>query len=61
MSSTQQKNEWISKSKDRINLLVDKGKKEVIAEFAKRQGKSLNSYIVEAISEKMEKDKGKSE
>lgn len=56
MSTTKQKNDWISKAKDRINLLVDKGQKETITNHAKAHGESLNAFINRAIREAMERD-----
>ena len=44
------------KAYDRISLVVPKGKRQRIAEFAKRQGKSLNGFINEAIDAKMESE-----
>ena len=37
------------KAYDRINVIVPKGKRALIAEFAKKQGKSLNRFINDAI------------
>lgn len=42
------------KAYDRIDLIVPKGKRRIIAEYAKSQGKSTNRFINEAI------DKGQS-
>ena len=56
MSTTKQKHDWISKAKDRINLLVDKGQKETITNHAKAHGESLNAFINRAIREAMERD-----
>lgn len=52
------KNEFISKTYDRINLIVPKGKKDVIKAFADSKGKSINGFVNEAINEKMERDRG---
>ena len=41
------------KAYDRISLVVPKGKRQVIKDFAQKQGKSLNSFICEAIEAKM--------
>lgn len=41
---------------DRIELRVDKGKKEDVQAQAARHGMSLNAYINAAIDEKMERD-----
>ena len=57
-SKAQQKaqNKWISKVYDRINLTVQKGKKEVIAAHAAQKGESVNAFINRAIDETMERD-----
>lgn len=57
-SKAQQKatNKYIAKAYDRVNLTMPKGKKEVVSNRAQKQGKSLNSYINEAVDEKMERD-----
>ncbi|MBQ7871179.1 MAG: antitoxin [Oscillospiraceae bacterium] len=41
------------KAYDRISVVVPKGKRAVIAEFAAQQGKSLNAFINEAIDFQM--------
>ena len=62
VSKAQQKatNKWIEKAYDRINLTVPKGKKETIKAHAESHGQSVNSFINEAIDEKMERDKASS-
>ena len=50
---TDYKNQWQTENKDRINLVVEKGKKDKIKDFAASSGKSLNGFINEAIDEKM--------
>ncbi len=57
MSTTKQKNDWINKARDRINLTVPKGKKEVYAEYAKLSGVSMTKFIIAAIEEKAERDR----
>lgn len=37
------------KAYDRIDVIVPKGKREVIKRFARKQGKSTNRFINEAI------------
>lgn len=54
-ASTKAQNKWIEKTYDRINLTVPKGDKEKIAIAAAAAGKSVNGFINEAITEKMEK------
>lgn len=49
-------NRYIAKAYDRINLTVPKGKKETIKAHAESHGQSVNSFINEAIDEKMERD-----
>lgn len=41
------------KAYDRINIVVPKGQRQVIADFAKRQGKSLNRFIIDAVEAQM--------
>ena len=49
------KNRYINKAYDRINLTVPKGQKDVIKEYAEKQGKSVNGYINELIEKDMQK------
>lgn len=42
-------NKYIASNYDRINLTTKKGKKEKYKETAKKEGKSLNQYIIECI------------
>lgn len=59
-SKAQQKaqNKWIAKTYDRINLTVQKGKKDVIQAHAEAHGESVNGFIGRAIDETMERDAG---
>ncbi len=41
------------KKYDRINLIVPKGRRQVIKDFAASQGKSLNRFICDAIEAQM--------
>ena len=43
------------KKHDRISVVVPKGQRQVIADFAAKQGKSLNRFIRDAIDEQMNK------
>ena len=52
-------NSFNAKKYDRINLMVDKGKKEKIREHAEKRGEKVNSFINRAIDETMERDKAK--
>lgn len=42
-----------------LRIRVPKGKKEIIKEYAKSTGESLNSFVNNAIDEKIERDKNK--
>lgn len=44
------------KAYDRINVIVKKGHREIIKEYAARQGKSLNRFILDAIETEMNKE-----
>lgn len=41
------------KAYDRINVIVKKGQRQVIKDFAAAQGKSLNRFICDAIEHQM--------
>lgn len=47
---------YVKSKYDRIGLTMPKGKKEEIRKHAEQKGESLNSYINQAIDEKMERD-----
>lgn len=57
-ASTKAQNKYITKKYDRINLVVDKGKKEIVKAHAEKHGESLNRFINRAITETMQKDEG---
>ena len=52
-ASTKAQNKYISKAYDRINLTVEKGKKEQIKAHAESKGESVNGFINRAIDEAM--------
>lgn len=55
-NATEYKNKFQKEKYDRIIVNVPKGEKKTIDTFAKEQGyKSLNSFVVDAINEKMGK------
>ncbi len=55
-NSTEYKNKFQKERYDRIIVNVPKGEKRVINEKARQQGyKSLNSFVVDAINEKLNK------
>ena len=56
-TSAASKNAWNAKNYDRINLTVPKGEKDIIKAHAEAHGKSVNSFISEAIEEKIEREK----
>ena len=45
------------KAYDRINIIVKKGQRQVIKDFAASQGKSLNRFVCDLIEAKMNKQK----
>ena len=53
-ASTKAQNKYIAKAYDRINLVLPKGRKDEIKDHAAARGQSVNGFIVEAITEKME-------
>lgn len=56
-ASTRAQNKYISKAYDRINLTVEKGRKDVIRAHAEGLGESVNGFINRAINEAIERDK----
>ena len=44
------------KAYDRINVIVKKGQRQIIKDFAAAQGKSLNKFICEAIEHQMKQE-----
>ena len=56
---TEYKNKWLSENKERINLVVPKGRKAELQAHAEEQGESLNGFIVRAVDETIERDNGK--
>ncbi len=57
-SKAQQKavNKYMKNNYDRINLVMPKGKKEVIQAHAAQRGESVNAYINRAIDKAMSED-----
>ncbi|MBQ9148700.1 MAG: antitoxin [Oscillospiraceae bacterium] len=45
------------KTYDRINVIVKKGQRQIIKDFAASQGKSLNRFILDAVEYQMNKAK----
>lgn len=55
VSKAQQKAvaKYMKSNYDELKVRVPKGRKEIIKSIAEQQGKSLNSFIIEAIDEKI--------
>ena len=56
-ASTKAQNKYIAKAYDRINLVLPKGRKDEIKDHAAARGQSVNGFSVEAITEKMERER----
>lgn len=57
-SKAQQKavNKYMKSNYDRVNLVMPKGKKDIIQAHAAQQGESVNAYINRVIDEAMQRD-----
>ena len=55
-AATRAKNKYNSKTYDSLRIIVPKGKKATLKDFAEKQGKSLNGFVNEAIDEKIKRD-----
>lgn len=53
---TEYKNNWQKENVDRINLIVPKGRKDIIKAHAGHRGESVNGFINRAINEAMERE-----
>ena len=49
-------NNYISRTYDRVNLTLPKGKKESLQSHAAARGESLNGFVNRAIDEAIERD-----
>ena len=49
-------NKYMKENYDRINLTVEKGKKEILKSHAEARGESVNAFINRAIEEAMRRD-----
>lgn len=58
---TDYKNKWQLENKERINLVVNKGQKEVIKAHAEGRSESVNAFINRAITETIERDNAATE
>ena len=52
-------NDYISRTYDRINLTVAKGRKDIIKAHAESKGESVNAFINRAIDSQMHRDNEK--
>ena len=55
-ASTKAQNKYIQKAYDRINLTVEKGRKDAIKAHADSRGESVNGFINRAINETIARD-----
>ena len=55
-NKTEYKNQFIAENYDRVNLIVPKGKKELVKNHAEAQGESTNAFINRAIDETIARD-----
>lgn len=55
-TSNESKRKYNEKAYDRIQLVVKKGKKEIIKEAAENVGMTLNGFVNAAIDEKIQQD-----
>ena len=55
-TSAASKNKYNTKAYDRIVVFLPKGEKDVLKAAADAVGQSMNAYIKQAISERMEKE-----
>lgn len=55
-SATRAKNRYNAKNYDDLRIVVPKGKKQLIKDFADKQGKSINGFVNEAIDDKMKQE-----
>ena len=58
ISKAQQKavHKYVKKNYDRLELTVPKGQKDIIKAAAENAGESLNTYVRNAINQRMERD-----
>lgn len=58
ISKAQQKavHKYVKANYDRMELTVAKGQKDVIKAHAQSRGESVNSFVLRAVSETMERD-----
>ena len=61
VSKSQQKavNKYMKEKYDRINLLLPKGKKDIVQDHVQITSESVNAFINRALNETIERDKQK--
>ncbi len=59
-ASTRAKNKYNTANYDNLRIIVPKGKKDIIREYAARKGESINGFVNRAIDEAMQ-DEGEKE
>ena len=61
VSKSQQRavNKYMKEKYDRINLLLPKGKKDIVQDHVQITSESVNAFINRAINETIERDKQK--
>ena len=61
VSKSQQKavNKYMKEKYDRINLLLPKGKKDIVQDHVQITSESVNAFVARAINETIERDKQK--
>lgn len=52
-STTRAKNKYNAANYDSLRIVVPKGKKQVIKDYAESKGKSINGFVNEAIDKAM--------
>lgn len=48
------KNQWARENVDRISIIVPRGQKQILQARAAAAGQSLNSYVMEAVQDRMD-------
>lgn len=51
-------NKYVKNNYDKILFTIPKGKREVLKDFAEAQGESVNSYIKQAVKQRIKADTG---
>lgn len=49
---------YVKNNYDRVLLTLPKGKREEIRKYAEMEDKSMNAFIIQAVEEKISRDKG---